>query len=94
MRRDKSDMGSEACLKILNRGGQKHFNQDALQNKSRQGDEGLLLDPVERKFQPRNAWILAGKVFLIGNMSRQVRLGEQGLLEDFESWQTKISTIL
>ena len=28
MRRDKSDMGSKACLKILNLGRQKRFNQE------------------------------------------------------------------
>ena len=32
MRRDKSDMGSKACLKILDPGGQKYFDQHTLQN--------------------------------------------------------------
>ena len=32
MRRDKSDMGSKACLKILNLGRQKYFNQELSSN--------------------------------------------------------------
>ena len=32
MRRDKSDMGSKACWKILNLGRQKYFNQELSSN--------------------------------------------------------------
>ena len=73
MRRDKSDMGSKACLKTLNLGRQKYFNQELSSHivgwllGNSQTDEGTktclkILDPGGQKIQPRIAWILVGKV--------------------------------